>query len=237
MKIYRPRNTSFKQLVKALSHLLVEKKRGISARARFETERAALETWAREGFSVPQILDLPRPELTGNAPFLWLEFLPGVPLSDFIENSSTPLDQKTQYVERLATSISQRHGRALANQDPLLIPEHASIKHVIVDKDRMTHFDLEGAYRSGFSVKEAATQEISGTLRSLARKGEQHLTEYLDAFLRGYTDRAQLLQLLTHGLECRSIYRYYKRKHDRKKRQRFSKTDMLQTLRDRLTSS
>lgn len=237
LKVYRGRNTPFKQLVKSVSHLLIERKRGIGARARYETERLALEIWRREGFDVPALLDLPAPVPTPEGPYVWLEFLPGVPLSDFIEDPDAPFDDKVRYVERLGQELARRQRRALEISEPLLIQEHASVKHVIVDGERMVHFDLEGGYRPGFDITEAATQELSGILRSLARKGECHLDAYLRALVTGYGDHTLLTSLVDHGLECRSLYRHFKRKHDMKRRQTYSKTEMLDTIRSLLSAS
>lgn len=216
---------------------MFERKRGISARARYETERLTLEIWRREGFDVPALLDLPAPEPTPEGPYVWLEYLPGVPLSDFIEDPEAPFADKVRYVERLGQELARRQGRALEISEPLLIQEHASVKHVIVDGERMVHFDLEGGYCPGFDITEAATQELSGILRSLARKGECHLDDYLRALVAGYGDRSLLTSLVDHGLECRSLYRHFKRKHDMKRRQTFSKTEMLETIRSLLSAS
>ena len=76
LKLYRRRRSWRAQLTSGWSHRLLERKRGVTPRARFETERLTLDLWEKHGFDVFRQCDLPLPPDIA-PPGLWLEYCPG----------------------------------------------------------------------------------------------------------------------------------------------------------------
>jgi len=86
-------------------------------------------------------------------------------------------------------------------------------------------------------VIEAACQEISGVLRSVARKAEPDFERLVDEFVVAYGAPEQLAKIVVHGLDAAGIYRGFKRWQDARRRARFSKTDMLRLTLERLVGT
>ncbi|MEM7262540.1 MAG: hypothetical protein AAF488_11160 [Planctomycetota bacterium] len=234
LKVYRRRGGAFGEVIKSISHRVFERKLGVTAGSRCETERRTLQLWNDAGFDVPEFYEDPVPAGTRGEPCLWLEYCPGPSVADVFEDPDVPFDRRRELMVRVAETMGRRHRLAIERDDPLLIPEHASIKHVIVFGDRLVQIDFENGYGDGFDVIEAACQELSGTLRSVARKAEPEFEALVDAFVEAYRHPEQLARIALYGLSGGGTYRGFKRWQDGKRRARFSKTTMFWCTLDRL---
>ncbi len=237
LKVYRRRGDRFGEWVKAMSHVVFERKRGVSAAARRQTELDSLAVWRKHGFDVPATFDEPIPDDFCGEPVAVLEYCPGPSVADIFEDPAVTFERRRDLLCVIAKRMAQRHKLAIDLGEPLLIPEHASIKHVISFGDRLVQIDLECGYARTFSVIEAACQELSGTLRSVARKAEPDFDRLVDEFVPAYGEPEQLAEITVHGLTAKGIYRGFKRWQDAKRRARFSKTDMLRATLARLANA
>ncbi|HBP17966.1 MAG TPA: hypothetical protein DEA08_09250 [Planctomycetes bacterium] len=186
LKVYRGRRGALKDALTSFSGQVFEGKRPVDPAARRETERRSLEIWAREGFSVPRLFGEAPPEWV-EGPSLWLELTPGPRLSDVLQDPGVSMARKVRLARALARETHARHRRALELNEPLLLPEHPTTKHVLVQADeRLVTIDFEGGYDSGYPVLFALAQELAGVLRSIppietrAGLGDRFLDAYGD---------------------------------------------------------
>jgi tRNA A-37 threonylcarbamoyl transferase component Bud32 len=230
LKLYRQRRGAVHEAFQALSHRVFEGKRGVSAKARFETEAESLARWSAAGFRVPKTFDLPLPEGV-EGPALYLELIEGQLLSTILEAADVPFEEKERLVRRVFEEVGRRHALAVQDNDSLLIQEHATTNHVFIRADG-THctFDLEGAFQEGFPVIEAIAQELAGYLRALAKRTGEAFPAILDALIDAHGHKDLLAQAARRGVEGGGIARKLKRMQDRRRRKSFGKTDLLGQL-------
>jgi tRNA A-37 threonylcarbamoyl transferase component Bud32 len=233
LKLYRTRRSALREFLKDCSSRRLEGKRGATARARAETEQKCLALWNAEGFAAPRVLDLPLP--AGVAPpALWMEFCPGVILADALAEPNRGLSEKQDLLRRVGADFAGRHRRALALREPLLIQEHATTRHLIVQPERLVTFDLENGFRPGFPLREALVQELAGFLRPLIRQAGDSADLLLNAFVAGYAERDRLRELTAYAVKGRGWSRRLKRWHDQRRRAVWPKTEVMQRLRQTL---
>jgi tRNA A-37 threonylcarbamoyl transferase component Bud32 len=233
LKLYRPRRSPF---VEALSEHLTQAVQGISgvrADVRMRNEQRGLALWAREGFDVVRVLDLPLPEGI-DGPALWLEYVEAPLLKSVLRDPGVTWAAKAQWIERYGANLGARHERAAAKGELGLVHEHAGLIHVFARGERLVHFDLEGAFCSGTPIREALAQELSTALRSLAKSTLERFEPALDAFIAGYARRELLREAAHWGAHGRSLRRLAKRWADRRENATFGKGEVLVTLLARL---
>jgi len=228
LKVYRGRRGALKDALTSFSGQVFENKRAVDPAARRDTERRSLELWNREGFSAPRLLAGPAPEWVSE-PSLWLEFTPGQRLSDVLQDQSIPLARKARLVRALAQETHARHVRALELREPLLLPEHPTMKHVLVQRDeRLVTIDFEGGYGRSYPVLFAIAQELAGLLRSIppieTRAGLG------DRFLDAYGDEA-LLESACAAYFSLNPARALRRFSDRFRRRRSKSATMAEVWR------
>jgi hypothetical protein len=233
LKLYRRRYGTLGECLSSLSHRLIERKRGVGARERFETERETMALWERHGFDVFRRYDLPLPAGI-EPPGLWLEHCPGETLANRLRDPGVPAGDSASLMERLGALLSRRHRLALELDEPLLAHEHATFKHFLLSGERLITFDFEGGYRRGFPAIEALAQELASTLRSFHKYGGAGADRLLDVWMQGYADSAQLRRIAAFGIHHRGIYRRLRRWYDRRQRAGGAKTEGLRRLLEKL---
>jgi hypothetical protein len=229
VKVYRQRKSRWRDFWGDVSEHWFERKRGVRAAQRRETEAAGLAVWRAAGFDVPRLLERARPGWIGDHPFLAMEFVDGPTLHQALEDPGRPFAERRALVVQLARDQARRHRCALERRETLLVHEHAMSRHVMVSADRLVTFDLEHAYRPGFPLPVAVAYELSSTLRSLERVG----MPYAEAFIEGYAEPKILEEscrlFRSSSLRWR-LYRRYEARH----RGAVSKTAAMERLAARL---
>lgn len=229
LKVYRQRKSAWNNFWGNVSERWLEGKRGVGAARRCATEAAGLAAWSAAGFDVPRRVERERPAWVGDHPFLAMEFVEGPTLHEALADAARPLLERRNLVGRLARDYARRHRCALERGDPLLVHEHAMVRHVLVSGDRLVTFDFEHAYRSGFPLPVALAFELSSTLRSLERLG----ADCFEAFVEGYAEPELLAQICrmfrSPSLRWRT-YRWY----EARRRGAASKTAAIERLAARL---
>lgn len=232
LKVYRRRKSRWNDFWGNCSERWFERKRGVSAARRCETEAAALALWRAAGFDVPQRLDRERPHWVGDHPSLSMEFIAGETLHQRLQDPASSLAERQQWIARLARQHARRHRCALERGETLLVHEHAMTRHVFVAAERLVTFDFEHAYQPQYPVPVALAFELSSTLRSLS-VGERVDEPYADLFVEAYTE-PQILrescQLFRSSSWRWRLYRRYERRH----RGARSKTETMVRLATRL---
>jgi hypothetical protein len=237
LKVYRRRRSPLRELLQGLSHRLFEGKRGVTARARRDTEALALALWAREGFAAPRALDRPAPAGLAE-PSLWIERIDGPALAFALAGPDVPWAAARALLALLGQGFTARARRAEERGEPLLIHEHGTIKHWLCEgldpsadppARRLVGFDLEGGYRPGFPIRAAAAAELGGLLRSIAKAVGDRVDDAFLAFA-SEADRALLLALATEGARGGGLYARLARWQDRRRRPWHAKTDVLARL-------
>lgn len=230
LKVYRTRRGPWRDSLSSFSARMFERRTGADPAARLATERRCLEVWTREGFNAPSLLDLPAPEWVSGGS-LWIEHCPGPRLEHVLRVDDVAIERKRDLIVAFARDTHARHRRALELDEVLLLQEHPTLKHVLVQEDdRLVTIDFEASYLPGYSVRYAIAQELAGLLRSIppieTRGG------LADLFLDAYADDELL------GEACREFFRLYpfrllRRLSDGVRRAR-SKTSTLRHVRARL---
>jgi tRNA A-37 threonylcarbamoyl transferase component Bud32 len=215
LKVYRQRKSAWNDFWGDWAERWFERKRGVSAARRCETEAASLALWRAAGFDVPRLLPRERPRWIGAHPFIAMEFIEGRTLHDVLFDPAVTPDQKEAWVARLAVDTSRRHRCALDRNEPLLVHEHAMSRHILVARERLVTFDFEHAYQPGFPVAVALALELASAVRSLW-VGERFEEPYVRVFVDAYSEREILAQ------SCRQfgspslgwrMYRWFERRH------------------------
>ena len=214
LKLYRGRKRAWREPFRWFGHLL-EGKRSTRPAARHATERESLRLWKGAGFDVPAVYDEPLPDGV-EPPALWMEYCPGSTLRDVVRDESRALSERQALVRRFGDELARRQARAILDQQPLLIHEHASVFHVLVSRERLVSFDLEGGYRPHVSLPRALEQELGGLVRSLLRAVPEHIEALVDALVDGYVTAdegaaEQLRQIAERGAHGGGLVRWVRR--------------------------
>jgi hypothetical protein len=231
LKVYRQRKSGWSDFWGSVSERWIERKRGVRASHRRDTEAAGLAAWLAAGFDVPRRIERQRPAWIGDHPFVAMEFVEGRTLHEALEDPTLAAAQKQALVERLAIDQARRHRLALERGDTLLVHEHAMARHVLVAGGRLVTFDLEHAYQPDFPVPVAITHELSSTLRSLERLGESHAA----AFVASYAERGILLESCRLFRSATIGWKLYRR-YETRRRGALSKTATMERLAARLNA-
>ena len=228
LKVYRRRKSAWNDFWGDVWEGWFERKRGVSAARRCETEAASLALWRAAGFDVPRLLPRERPRWIGDHPFVAMEFIEGRTLFECLHDESVAPSQKRAWVARLAVDSARRHRSALDRSEPLLVHEHAMSRHVLVAHDRLVTFDFEHAYQPRYPVAVALAFELASALRSLW-VGERFEEPYVGVFVEAYAEPEILATSCRHFLsEAPSwrVYRWVEQRH----RGRRSKSEAMRRL-------
>ena len=231
LKVYRRRKSAWSDFWGSVSERWLERKRGVTAARRRDTEAAGLAAWRAAGFDVPRLIDRERPSWIGDHPFVAMEFVDGPTLHQALEDPSRPPVDKRGLIDRLARDQSRRHRFALEHGETLLVHEHAMARHVLVSDERIVTFDLEHAYQPDFPVRVAITFELSSTVRSLERLGEA----CVEAFVGSYGEREILAESCRLFRSSSLGWRLY-RGYETRQRGAGSKTATMERLAARLNA-
>jgi len=230
LKLYRRHFSRWQEIIEPVGARLLLGTTGRDAQSRYANEQRCLALWAREGFDVPQIFpDKPLPKGV-EPPALWMTFYPGELLSAAIADPARAWKEKRSLLRQLGDAMGRRHRRALETQQPLLCQKHGSIIHILLCEGRLLSFDLEGSFRPGFPVIEALTQELSGVLRSIAKRTGDRTDDAFRAFVEGYPDRGLLREIAHWGVHGKTLRRRLTRWQDRRRRKHQGKTAVLAQL-------
>ena len=228
LKVYRGRRGALKDALTSFSGQVFEGKRAVDPAARRETERRSLLLWEREGFSAPRLLEGEAPAWL-QEPSLWLEFTPGQRLSEVLEDPAVSPARKARLVRALARETQARHRRALELREPLLLPEHPTTKHVLVQEDdRLVTIDFEGGYGAHYPVVFAIAQDLAGLLRSIPLNETR--AGLGDRFLDAYGDD-ELLEAACAAYFSLNPARVLRRLSDRFRRRRSKSATMEEVWR------
>lgn len=233
LKVYRARGARLREVAKAFSYLVLERKRGVTARQRCALERQQLALWREHGFDVPALLAYPLPEGFTSDTASWLEYCPGPTLHTLVSDAALPVETRSQALARFAAVLSTRQARVQETRLLGLVMKHASLKHVLLHAGRQIHFDLESAHAPGVDPRDALADELSGLVRSLLRAAPPAQRErFGTAFLAGHGAPVLLREIALRGMGGQ-LRRRVRRLADRARRGAFGKHDALRWVLER----
>lgn len=193
LKSYGLKRNRLRALIRRIGSFALVKKSSPSISGRYETERAVLNLWNREGFDVPVIY--PRPELSRDMPYCTaMEWIPGPTLSEMLRDERIPLARKKEVIARYAREWGRRHARALELNEPRLLQENPTLSHVFVSGDRLVHFDFEIVFTWKKDLERLVRREIVGVLQSMAKAGGDSFEALLDTLLDNYPNLSHFRQ-------------------------------------------
>jgi len=191
VKCYGLKGSRLQALSRQFGSRLLLGKSTYTSRGRQNTEHAVLELWLREGFDVPQVLDLPMLGKAGQ-PCLAMECVPGPLMSKLIRSADEPLARKQELVACFAATAGRRHARAIELCEPGLVFKHPTFSHIIVSDSRLVHFDFEQALTHKSGIERYIRHEIAGFLHALPRSDRTLFLDLFSAFSQSYPDRQRL---------------------------------------------
>lgn len=198
VKLYGRKRPRLPTALRSFGHRFLVGKTGLSARARRDTEARVIRLWRAHGFAAPEPFELALPEPVAQ-PYLVLERIDGVTVDRRLRDAAAPLAELASGMTRFAAECSRRHELAERRTEPAFVHAHASFAHLIDRAGAWTYFDFEYAYTDARRVEQLVGVEIAGFVASLRRCAGERAAPLLRAFVTGYTDRARLERVATHG--------------------------------------
>lgn len=194
VKHFGRRRGRLRLALKQIGHWTFAGKTPASAAGRRQTEAECLELWSRHGFDV--FRPVAKAELPPiMEPHLVLEFVQGRTACEMLRDPGVAESAKVRLLERFAPEWRRRHATALELDEPRLLHEHGSFRHVFVAGERLITFDFEIAWRRRHVTGRLIGREIASYLRSLGRVSgdrDDRFQARLVRLVRAYGDPAQL---------------------------------------------
>ncbi|MCG3133953.1 MAG: hypothetical protein HMLKMBBP_01222 [Planctomycetes bacterium] len=209
-KLYVERAGPVRTFLRELLLSAAGSKTSARAAARCATERRLLAAWRAAGADVPRDLtDAPEGRALAGPRIAVFEFIDGATsLWDLVVDRAVPAEARRAALARFAAAWGARHAAALRANDPSLVQEHGSIRHVLLTPDRVVTIDLEQAFRGTGDVLPLVAKEIAGYLRSLRKRvGEERFPADLATMVAAYPDPALLVRAADCYLAPRGIAR------------------------------
>jgi tRNA A-37 threonylcarbamoyl transferase component Bud32 len=154
------------------------------AESRLVLEQKKNLHWSASGFRVPKLLDTRIPEISG--PYLAMEFIEGVNLSDYLKDQQAPLQAKLKILGEIFATNHQRHLQALANEDELLIHTDPNTDNIILSDGSIVFIDFEHISKVG-SIPFAVAKEVATFVRRVIRNiGATHTDQVVEIMLNAY---------------------------------------------------
>lgn len=194
VKYYGLKRGRLRTLIRNFGSVFIVGKSSITAAARCRTEREVLALWRREGFRVPEVVDLPAGE-ERSGPCLAMKWIPGPALHKLMQVKRLSIDEKCELAARFAAECRRRHARAIELSEPRLIMTHPSLNHVIVSGDELVYIDMEIVYIRAGELEQLICREISRFLRSFAGKTGKNFVPILKSFIEAYPERRRFARI------------------------------------------
>lgn len=212
---FRKTSNQLYTLVYNKEKFLVKCYQGSSACAHRKQEQAALRYWKEAGYNVPDVFDVPVPEL--EHPCLVMTCVEGPSLREYLSTNTCVTEEKLQTLARLFREISERHKLAIKDNNRNLVHYDPSSGNIICSGKKFYYVDFESTPKYK-SVIEAAASELSTLCRWIVRDlGIEFLEEILKLAVTSYADQEPLLKVLVKRTSGRPFQFYHRWKNKRRK--------------------
>jgi hypothetical protein len=196
LKLYGRKRSSLNAGLRRLLSPLDVGQSSSSIHARFQTERAVLTLWQREGFDVPKVYS-PSFLEAFDQPCLAMELISGQTLTTLLHDTTIPLDRKKDLISRFCQEMARRHERALEQKEIRLLLFHPNMSRILLSNNRLIYVDFEVAYTPEHDLERIAGKEIAGFLYALARcSPQQQLHSLMECFIKEYPDKKRMAFVL-----------------------------------------
>lgn len=212
---FRKTSNQLYTLVYNMEKLLVKCYQGSSACAHRKQEQAALRYWKEAGYNVPDIFDVPVPEL--EQPYLAMTYVEGPSLREYLSTIACTPNEKLQTLAKLFNEISERHKLAVENNNRNLVHYDPSSGNIICSDKKFYYVDFEATPKHK-SVMEAAGSELLTLCRWIVRDlGIEFLEEIMELVVTSYADQKSLLKCLVKRTSGRPFQFYHRWKNHKRK--------------------
>ncbi len=192
--------------------------------------------WSAYGFNVPQLIDI---ELTGLElgeiadPYLVMEFIHGVNLSDYLKNGQVSVETKLGPLSEIFELNYRRHLLALANDDSLLIHTDPNTDNIILGDGRIFFIDFEHISKP-LDITTAVAKEVATFARRVIKNlGARYTSEVITLLLDAYQYNGAIMdkvEELTFGRSFQLLHRFKDHVKKRKDPELVSRYDVAETI-------
>jgi tRNA A-37 threonylcarbamoyl transferase component Bud32 len=217
---------------------LVKSYLGDDAELRRELERAKLKHWRACSFRVPDLID--GQEVSLSVPYLLIEFISGVNLSDALKDLSVSYEVKRGQLEQVYFENAKRHSLALENNDKLLVHTDPNTDNILLMDHTYVTIDFEHPSKDRLILEAIAHEVATFSRRALTDLGREHLEDIVGVVSQCYADKPEILEKvcqLTLGRNFQSYHRYKDGKKKAKKPGLVTRYDIADSVRARLVRS
>ena len=234
-KIVTARTTSndlFK-LTEGKQSWLLKRYRGDKAEHHRDSEKNRLVLWARQGFLVPEVIEL---QLSAEVqPYLVLQWINGCSLADYLTSVDRSIDVKIQKIKELIQLFYQRQQFCLAENSYDFIHHDPNTGNMVLDKDDFYYIDFEEKVNSDdYELSEALAIELAKFIRWVIRDlGSGYLDKIIQLTVEVYQPGNPILDQIierVHGRHFQFIHRWKDRNKKKYNSSEVTKYDLADSL-------
>lgn len=179
-------------------------------------EEEILQHWKVNGYNVPSIIDSPLPELLG-FPILTTKFIDGMTLRELIREDDIDPKEKEKKLGSLFCEVSNRHQRALLNNDNKLFHIDSNTRNIIFAQEAIYHVDFEMG-RQWESALACASREVLKLLVSIAEEVHPSFKNTMFEIFKDCYRIKEVYQFVNKGIVKRPFQRIHRLRDMKKKR-------------------
>jgi tRNA A-37 threonylcarbamoyl transferase component Bud32 len=217
--------------------LLIKVYLGEKRDQRRELEARKLAHWRREGFTVPELIELSIPGVSD--PYLVMEFISGTSLKHFLRSRETAVEEQLATLSELFQTNHRRHMLVRSRRDLLLIHTDPNTDNLILRSGKQYFLDFEHSSRIT-EVSLAIANEVGTFVRRAIRDlGGEHCRAVIERLLSAYRNDAEIfdrVEALTLDRPFQPLHRLkdrWKRLRNARVVTRYDVVDCLRRLRAR----
>jgi hypothetical protein len=198
--------------------LLVKCYTGPHAVERWQLEKTVLTLWYRRQYPVPRCHPIRVPGLA--EPYLVMDYLKGICISEFLSDKSVPQDKKLKTLKRIFQNNLIRHEQALALNDPRLVQYDANTGNIVITASGCFHVDFETPPKNR-PITDLVCKEIAKFCRWAVRDmGRDSLSEVVTIVREVYHQHLGLLERII-ALPTHRPFQFFHRFRDARKKKRY----------------
>jgi tRNA A-37 threonylcarbamoyl transferase component Bud32 len=192
--------------------------------------------WSACGFNVPKLVDIDPIDIELGEisdPYLVMEFIHGVNLSDYLQDRQVSPETKLKTLSEIFEINHTRHLLALANEDDLLIHTDPNTDNIILSDGRIFFIDFEHISKP-LDITTAVAREVATfARRAIKNLGVGHTGEVITLLLVAYQYNGAIMdkvEELTFGRSFQLLHRFKDHVKKRKDPELVSRYDVAETI-------
>ena len=212
---------------------LLKRYRGDKAEHHRDSEKNRLVLWAKQGFLVPEVIDL---QLSAEVqPYLVLQWINGCSLTDYLTSVEHSIEVKIQKIKELIQLFYQRQQFCLAQKNYDFIHHDPNTGNMVLDKDDFYYIDFEEKVSSDdYELSEALAIELAKFIRWVIRDiVKTHLNKVIQLTVEVYRPGNPILDQIierVYGRHFQFIHRWKDRNNKKHNSAEVTKYDLADSL-------